>query len=93
MSLVSLFIRPFLLARFAPRSSYASALSSKRGNKNYYKGKGARPTGHHTKHGGYRIDSWKLPDYVVPDLTNCEVRGKPELSAAGYQPLLVPSTR
>jgi hypothetical protein len=72
MSFVSLFIRPALLARFVPRSGY-TVLSSKRGNKNFYKGRGAHPTGHHTKHGGFRLDSWKLPDYVVPDLTNFEV--------------------
>ena len=74
MSFVSLFIRPALLARFVPRSGY-TVLSSKRGNKNFYKGRGAQPTGHHTKHGGFRLDSWKLPDYVVPDLTNFEVCG------------------
>jgi large subunit ribosomal protein L41 len=75
MSVISLFIKPFLCARFAPRSGY-TALTSKRGNKNFYKGKGAAPTGHHTTKGGYRILNWKLPDYVVPDLTNFEVRGK-----------------
>jgi hypothetical protein len=44
-----------LTARSAPRS-YApragfTALSSKRGNKNFYKGKGAASTGHHTRKG------------------------------------------
>ena len=49
-------------------------MSSKRGNKNHYKGKGAASTGHHTRKGGYRLLAWKLPDYVVPDLTGFEVR-------------------
>ena len=59
--------------RYAPRRGY-NILSSKRGNKNHYKGKGAASTGHHTRKGGYRLLSWKLPDYVVPDLTGFEVR-------------------
>ena len=49
-------------------------MSSKRGNKNHYKGKGAASTGHHTRKGGYRLLPWKLPDYVVPDLTGFQVR-------------------
>jgi hypothetical protein len=58
---------------YAPRHGY-NILSSKRGNKNHYKGKGASSTGHHTRKGGYRLLAWKLPDYVVPDLAGFEVR-------------------
>jgi len=58
---------------YAPRNGY-NILSSKRGNKNHYKGKGANSTGHHTRKGGYRLLAWKLPDYVVPDLAGFEVR-------------------
>ena len=50
-------------------------LTSKMGNKNYYKGKGGAPMGRHTKKGGYVIDPSRKPVYVVPDLADCEVRG------------------
>ena len=60
---------------YAPRHGY-NILSSKRGNKNHYKGKGAASTGHHTRKGGYRLLAWKLPDYVVPDLAGFEVRAR-----------------
>ena len=75
MSSFALFLRPFLQARFAPRTGF-NILTSKRGNKNFYKGKGGRSLGKHTKLGGYRLLDWKLPDYVVPDLTNFEVRSR-----------------
>ena len=45
-------------------------LTSKRGNKNYYKGNGAASTGQHTSKGGYRILASKLPVFNVPDLTD-----------------------
>ncbi|KAK9823882.1 hypothetical protein WJX72_006162 [[Myrmecia] bisecta] len=54
--------------RRVPRSGF-TALTSKRGPKGFYKGKGAQPTGHHTRKGGYRILKERIPDYVVPDLT------------------------
>ena len=57
-------------------------MSSKRGNKNHYKGKGASATGHHTRKGGYRLLAWKLPDYVVPDLAGFEVRRRRARRAA-----------
>jgi hypothetical protein len=66
---------------YAPRRGY-NILSSKRGNKNHYKGKGAASTGHHTRKGGYRLLSWKLPDYVVPDLAGFEVRRRAGRSAS-----------
>ena len=66
MSSWGLFLRPFLQARcacwslapaassrpsrFAPRSGF-NILSSKRGNKQYYKGKGGPSLGRHTKLG------------------------------------------
>jgi len=67
MSGLSLFIRPFLQARcgaaacpqrarltrlrsFAPRTGF-NILTSKRGNQQFYKGKGGRSLGRHTKLG------------------------------------------
>ncbi|KAK9833988.1 hypothetical protein WJX81_000994 [Elliptochloris bilobata] len=44
-------------------------LTSKQGNKNYYKGKGVQSTGHHTKLGHYQVTEAKRPKYMVPDLT------------------------
>lgn len=43
-------------------------MSSKRGNKNYYKGRGCNPTGFHTRKGGYRIDPYRVVHFVVPEL-------------------------
>ncbi|CAN1331890.1 39S ribosomal protein L41, mitochondrial [Linum perenne] len=52
------------------RTSSLDILSSKRAPRNYYKGKNCKPTGFHTRKGGYVIVPEKLPNYVVPDLTN-----------------------
>jgi len=48
-----------------------SAITSKRGNKNFYKGRGAPPAGEHTDRGGYRLDQARLASYtfIAPDLT------------------------
>lgn len=49
--MLPLFVRPFLQqGRRATRTGY-TVLSSKRGNKHYYKGKGAESTGFHTRKG------------------------------------------
>ncbi|KAL0026333.1 hypothetical protein WJX77_012672 [Trebouxia sp. C0004] len=53
--------------RRVPRKGF-TALNSKRGPRTFYKGKGAEPTGHHTRKGGYQIMKGKLPEYIVPDL-------------------------
>lgn len=45
-----------------------TVLNSKRGNKNFYKGKGVQSTGTHTSKGGYRLLEHKLPNFKVPDL-------------------------
>ncbi|KAK9818441.1 hypothetical protein WJX74_000878 [Apatococcus lobatus] len=59
--------------RRVPRAG-ATQLNSKRGPRNYYKGKGARATGRHTSKGRYVIDPDKLPNYVVPDLTGFQLK-------------------
>eukprot|EP00042_Codosiga_hollandica_P030606 m.178827 g.178827 ORF g.178827 m.178827 type:complete len:95 (-) comp53404_c1_seq3:58-342(-) len=58
----------------ALRNAYRGVMSSKRGNKHYYKGKGANPTGFHTKKGGYIIDPVRKMEYIVPDLTGFELK-------------------
>ncbi|CAL5323795.1 unnamed protein product [Camellia sinensis] len=52
------------------KTSSLDILSSKRGPRDYYKGKNCKPTGFHTRKGGYVVEKEKLPNYVVPDLTD-----------------------
>ncbi|THU57209.1 hypothetical protein C4D60_Mb03t01080 [Musa balbisiana] len=56
------------------RTSSLSILSSKRGPRDYYKGKNCKPTGFHTRKGGYVVMDEKLPLYVVPDLTDFKLK-------------------
>ncbi|CAL5219143.1 g920 [Coccomyxa viridis] len=49
-------------------------LTSKTGPKGYYKGKGVPTVGHHTRKGGYKILQDRLPQYVVPDLTDFKLK-------------------
>ncbi len=48
-------------------------LTSKQGNKNYYKGNGCRSEGRHTSKGGYVMDKSKMLELIVPDLTGFKV--------------------
>lgn len=70
-------LRAALLAfgrgRKVPRIGYTQ-LTSKRGPKDYYKGKGALATGVHTRKGGYKVQKEKAPDFVVPDLTGFKLK-------------------
>lgn len=59
-------------ARRAPKKGFLQ-LSSKQGNRTFYKGKGCAPTGRHTSKGRYIIQESKLPQYIVPDLKNFEL--------------------
>lgn len=70
----------FVRGRRVPRRGFETVLSSKRGNKNFYKGKGVPSMGRHTRKGGYELLERKLPNYVVPDLTGFAL--KPYVSAA-----------
>ncbi|XP_020704015.1 39S ribosomal protein L41-A, mitochondrial [Dendrobium catenatum] len=56
------------------RTSSLSILSSKRAPRDYYKGKNCKPTGFHTRKGGYVVQDEKLPRYVVPDLTDFKLK-------------------
>ena len=49
------------------------SLDRKHGNKNFYKGTGARSVGHTTSKGKFRVDPEKIMQYQVPDLNNFEV--------------------
>jgi Mitochondrial ribosomal protein L27 len=50
-------------------------LHRKHGNKNYYKGTGARPEGKVNSLGRFIVDKDKLLELVAPDLTNFQVSG------------------
>ncbi|XP_011624640.1 39S ribosomal protein L41-A, mitochondrial-like [Amborella trichopoda] len=56
------------------RSSALDILTSKRSPRDYYKGKNVKPTGFHTRKGGYVVMDEKLPQYVIPDLTNFKLK-------------------
>ncbi|KAK9990304.1 hypothetical protein SO802_025289 [Lithocarpus litseifolius] len=56
------------------RPSSLDILSSKRAPRDYYKGKNCKPTGFHTRKGGYVVVNEKLPNYVVPDLTDFKLK-------------------
>ncbi|CAL5092231.1 unnamed protein product [Urochloa decumbens] len=56
------------------RLSSLDILSSKRAPRDYYKGKNCKPTGFHTRKGGYVIVDEKLPRFMVPDLTDFKLK-------------------
>ncbi|XP_057302145.1 39S ribosomal protein L41-A, mitochondrial-like [Hydractinia symbiolongicarpus] len=49
-------------------------MTGKHGNKNFYKGRGVRNPGFHTKWGGYKIVQKKVPEFIVPDLSGFEMK-------------------
>lgn len=72
-------------SRRVPRKGFTQ-LTSKRGNKNFYKGKGVQPVGHHTNKGGYVILERKMPNYVVPDLAGFPLKAYVEHTASSAVP-------
>lgn len=62
-----------LRGKFSRRQGRRGALTAKRGNKDFYKGKGGLKPGVHTPKGGYRFRDTKMIDYRVPDLTGFNV--------------------
>eukprot|EP00052_Salpingoeca_macrocollata_P032177 m.5016 g.5016 ORF g.5016 m.5016 type:complete len:97 (-) comp3325_c0_seq1:19-309(-) len=56
------------------RGARRGVMSPKQGNKHYYKGKGGRSVGFHTRRGGFIVDSFKRPNFVVPDLQGFELK-------------------
>ncbi|AED94508.1 putative ribosomal protein L27/L41 [Arabidopsis thaliana] len=65
------------------RASSLDILSPKRAPRDFYKGKNCKPTGFHTRKGGYVVQPDKLPNYVVPDLTGFKL--KPYVSQCPLQ--------
>ena len=56
------------------RSLRRAILNSKVGNKNFYKGRGARNEGTHTAKGGYVVRPERLLKIVAPDLTGFDLK-------------------
>lgn len=63
------------------RSSYIALgarrapLTSKQGNKNYYKGTRSGRMGRWTSKGQFVVESWRLRQYIVPEgLDKCKVK-------------------
>jgi large subunit ribosomal protein L41 len=59
-------------------------LTSKRGNRTFYKGYGARTEGNHTSKGAYVIRPEKLMKIIAPDLTDFKL--KPFVFTGVYAP-------
>ena len=55
------------------RGPARGVMSSKRGNKNYYKGKGTGKLGEWTSKNKFVVQDWRLRQYVVPDLSDFQV--------------------
>lgn len=50
------------------------AMTSKRGNRRFYKGRGAKSAGSHTNKGHYLIKDNKIPEIVVPQLDGFKLK-------------------
>lgn len=61
-------------------------LTTKRANKNFYKGKGGTKEGFHTSKGKYMIDRRKQLELVVPDLAGFRLKPYIARSASKYPP-------
>ncbi|KAI9339222.1 hypothetical protein DFJ73DRAFT_847043 [Zopfochytrium polystomum] len=65
-------------------------LTSKMGNKNYYKGKGSGSAGHWDRLGQYYIDEHKLRRFVVPDISPAAFQltpyVNPKIQSPPYRP-------
>lgn len=55
-------------ARRATRHG-APILNSKRAPKRFYKGRGAKKLGHSRSKGGFQVEKWRVPEYVLPGST------------------------
>ena len=62
------------MGKFGRRFLRRAILNSKFGNKNYYKGRGARNEGTHTNKGGYVVRPERLMRIVAPDFTGCDLK-------------------
>ncbi|EGF78979.1 hypothetical protein BATDEDRAFT_26107 [Batrachochytrium dendrobatidis JAM81] len=56
------------------RGAVRRRLTTKDGNKNYYKGTGSGRMGHWTLKGQYIIEPWRLRQFMIPNLLECELK-------------------
>ncbi|XP_065882564.1 large ribosomal subunit protein mL41A-like [Dysidea avara] len=61
-------------------------MTSKRGNKDFYKGGGAKPTGVPTKKGGYLVLQNRITHIIIPDLTGFKLKPYVSLSSPKVDP-------
>lgn len=68
------------MSKFLPKAATKRLpLTTKRANKNFYKGNGCTSQGRHTSKGRYVLDKKKMLELVVPDLTGFKL--KPYIAA------------
>lgn len=67
-------LQGFLRGSKFQKSWSLKPLMSKKGNRNFYKGKGCRNEGRHTSKGRYVMNVKKMLDIQCPDLAGFEVR-------------------
>eukprot|EP00118_Oscarella_pearsei_P025599 m.308445 g.308445 ORF g.308445 m.308445 type:complete len:102 (+) comp44015_c0_seq1:50-355(+) len=65
---------PLNVIRGLIRGARRGNMTSKRGNRTFYKGRGAKSTGYHTSKGNFIVQKQKVPEFVVPDLTGFQLR-------------------
>lgn len=63
------------------RGARRGVMSSKSGNKHYFKGRGCNKTGFLTRKGKFVVDPFRIVSFVVPNLTECNL--KPYVSFKG----------
>ncbi|KAH6563585.1 hypothetical protein BASA50_003190 [Batrachochytrium salamandrivorans] len=72
------------------RGAVRRRLTTKDGNKNFYKGTGSGRMGRFTQKGEYVVEPWRLRQYIVPDLSRCEL--KPFVSPGAENDVYKPHT-
>ena len=60
------------------------SVSSKRGNKNFYKGKGGKKYGKPDLHGIFQLRPQGKPSWSIPDLVDFKVRRPPSCFAPNH---------
>eukprot|EP00729_Bicosta_minor_P006076 gene6076-1466_t len=63
------------------RGARRGVMSAKNGNKEYYRGRGCNKTGFLTRKGRFVVDPFRVVSFVVPDLSQCQL--KPYVSYKG----------
>ena len=62
-------VRGFLLSK-----AKRGPISSKKGNRFFYKGRGVGSRGVFLSKGVFQIQPWRIYNFIVPDLTGCKLK-------------------